>query len=73
MMRGKYFGMNGMLRLCSILQQGKGLIKVNGQPLSLVQPEILRFKVRFLLPHTHHTSCRDNEWNDLPRDGIFGS
>ena len=24
---------------------GKGLIKVNGQPLSLVQPEILRFKV----------------------------
>ena len=28
------------------LQQGKGLIKVNGQPISLVQPEILRFKVR---------------------------
>jgi ribosomal protein S9 len=28
------------------LQQGKGLVKVNGQPLSLVQPEILRFKVR---------------------------
>ncbi|KAI1963264.1 40S ribosomal protein S16 [Ophidiomyces ophidiicola] len=26
-------------------QQGKGLIKVNGQPISLVQPEILRFKV----------------------------
>ncbi|GAB1209851.1 hypothetical protein APSETT445_008639 [Aspergillus pseudonomiae] len=26
-------------------KQGKGLIKVNGQPLSLVQPEILRFKV----------------------------
>ncbi|KAL4935839.1 hypothetical protein BDV06DRAFT_217125 [Aspergillus oleicola] len=25
-------------------QQGKGLIKVNGQPLALVQPEILRFK-----------------------------
>jgi len=24
---------------------GKGLIKVNGQPLSLVQPEVLRFKV----------------------------
>ena len=24
---------------------GKGLIKVNGKPLSLVQPEILRFKV----------------------------
>ncbi|CAL5869627.1 uncharacterized protein PFLUO_LOCUS3857 [Penicillium psychrofluorescens] len=26
-------------------KQGKGLVKVNGQPLSLVQPEILRFKV----------------------------
>jgi ribosomal protein S9 len=26
-------------------QTGKGLIKVNGKPLSLVQPEILRFKV----------------------------
>ncbi|KAL4965601.1 40S ribosomal protein uS9 [Aspergillus stella-maris] len=25
-------------------KQGKGLIKVNGQPLALVQPEILRFK-----------------------------
>jgi ribosomal protein S9 len=29
-----------------ILQAGKGLIKVNGRPLQLVQPEILRFKVR---------------------------
>ena len=27
------------------LQQGKGLIKVNGKPLALMQPEILRFKV----------------------------
>ncbi|PKY01523.1 putative 40S ribosomal protein Rps16 [Aspergillus campestris IBT 28561] len=26
-------------------KQGKGLIKVNGKPISLVQPEILRFKV----------------------------
>ncbi|KAI4733154.1 ribosomal protein S9, partial [Aureobasidium sp. EXF-12298] len=26
-------------------KQGQGLIKVNGQPISLVQPEILRFKV----------------------------
>jgi hypothetical protein len=26
-------------------QAGKGLIKVNGKPLALVQPEILRFKV----------------------------
>jgi len=27
------------------LQAGKGLVKVNGSPLALVQPEILRFKV----------------------------
>ena len=27
------------------MQQGKGLIKVNGKPLALTQPEILRFKV----------------------------
>ena len=27
-------------------QAGKGLVKVNGSPLGLVQPEILRFKVR---------------------------
>jgi len=27
------------------LQQGKGLVKVNGKPLSLVEPQILRFKV----------------------------
>ncbi|MCJ1342329.1 40S ribosomal protein S16 [Peltigera leucophlebia] len=26
-------------------QAGKGLVKVNGKPLSLLQPEILRFKV----------------------------
>jgi small subunit ribosomal protein S16e len=26
-------------------KEGKGLVKVNGKPLSLVQPEILRFKV----------------------------
>ncbi|RQM06438.1 hypothetical protein DH86_00002272, partial [Scytalidium sp. 3C] len=26
-------------------QAGKGLIKVNGKPLSLLQPEVLRFKV----------------------------
>ncbi|KAL2217977.1 putative 40S ribosomal protein Rps16 [Thermoascus aurantiacus ATCC 26904] len=26
-------------------KQGKGLIKVNGRPLSLIEPEILRFKV----------------------------
>lgn len=28
-----------------VLQQGKGLVKVNGKPLSLVEPQILRFKV----------------------------
>ena len=27
------------------LKAGKGLVKVNGSPLALVQPEILRFKV----------------------------
>ncbi|KAF3491090.1 40S ribosomal protein S16 [Arthroderma uncinatum] len=27
-------------------KQGKGLIKVNGQPLALVKPELLKFKVR---------------------------
>jgi small subunit ribosomal protein S16e len=26
-------------------KQGQGLIKVNGQPLSLVEPAVLRFKV----------------------------
>ncbi|KAL1968573.1 hypothetical protein VTN77DRAFT_1783 [Rasamsonia byssochlamydoides] len=26
-------------------KQGKGLIKINGQPLTLIKPEILRFKV----------------------------
>ena len=31
---------------------GKGLIKVNGSPINLVQPEILRFKV-LLLPVLH--------------------
>ncbi|KAI4107405.1 MAG: hypothetical protein L6R37_001636 [Teloschistes peruensis] len=31
-------------------KQGKGLIKVNGKPLSLVQPEILRFKVALPSP-----------------------
>ena len=30
-------------------QAGKGLVKVNGSPLGLVQPEILRFKVRVWL------------------------
>lgn len=34
-----------------IEQAGKGLVKVNGKPLSLLQPEILRFKVRCPLPY----------------------
>lgn len=33
------------LTLWGTKQQGKGLVKVNGKPLSLAQPEILRFKV----------------------------
>jgi small subunit ribosomal protein S16e len=28
-----------------VLKEGKGLIKVNGKPLTLMQPEILRFKL----------------------------
>ena len=32
-------------RLTKTHQSGKGLVKVNGKPLALVQPEILRFKV----------------------------
>lgn len=39
-----------MLTLGLQQQAGKGLIKVNGKPLSLVQPEILRFKVRLEAP-----------------------
>jgi len=35
---------------------GKGLIKVNGSPINLVQPEILRFKVLPLLPTLHSVS-----------------
>ncbi|TVY16296.1 40S ribosomal protein S16 [Lachnellula arida] len=31
--------------LTSWIKAGKGLVKVNGKPLNLVQPEILRFKV----------------------------
>lgn len=48
-----------MLRLFD-LQQGKGLVKVNGQPLNLVQPEILRFKVRFRIPqNTCHLAAEN--------------
>ena len=32
--------------LTTSIQAGKGLVKVNGKPLGLLQPEILRFKVR---------------------------
>jgi ribosomal protein S9 len=43
-------------------QKGKGLVKVNGKPLSLVQPEILRFKVAItpsLHPtYSHHPNSR---------------
>lgn len=42
----------------NVEQAGKGLVKVNGKPLSLLQPEILRFKVSGpvpcpLRPHIH--------------------
>ena len=40
-----FLGIPGLTALTSA-QAGKGLIKVNGSPLALVQPEILRFKVR---------------------------
>ncbi|MCJ1296180.1 40S ribosomal protein S16 [Xylographa carneopallida] len=32
---------------------GKGLVKVNGKPLALMQPEILRFKVNSSVPSPH--------------------
>lgn len=39
-------------------KKGKGLVKVNGQPLSLVQPEVLRFKVSKNAPEYHnHFAC----------------
>jgi hypothetical protein len=45
-------------------QSGNGLIKVNGRPLSLVQPEVLRFKVRtqrniFISPDAHQQARAD--------------
>jgi hypothetical protein len=48
------------------LQQGKGLVKVNGQPLSLVQPEILRFKVRTLAPPTPARQKKKGIHNESP-------
>jgi hypothetical protein len=42
------------MRALTAQQKGKGLVKVNGKPLSLVQPEILRFKVRAHLYRQQH-------------------
>lgn len=39
------FGKKKTATAVALCKQGKGLIKVNGKPLSLVQPQILRFKV----------------------------
>lgn len=40
------FGKKKTATAVAHVKAGSGLIKVNGKPLSLVQPEILRFKVR---------------------------
>ncbi|RKU40301.1 40S ribosomal protein S16 [Coniochaeta pulveracea] len=39
------FGKKRTATAVAIAKQGKGLIKVNGKPLQLVEPSILRFKV----------------------------
>ena len=46
-------------------QAGKGLVKVNGKPLSLTQPEILRFKVR--LPPSSQSQAPSNH---VPVSGL---
>ncbi|CAH0018207.1 unnamed protein product [Clonostachys rhizophaga] len=43
--RVQCFGKKRTATAVAQAQAGKGLIKVNGRPLSLIQPEILRFKV----------------------------
>jgi small subunit ribosomal protein S16e len=43
--RVQCFGKKKTATAVAQTQAGKGLIKVNGRPLQLVQPEILRFKV----------------------------
>ncbi|KAI9750930.1 MAG: copper chaperone [Chaenotheca gracillima] len=43
--RVQCFGKKKTATAVAHCKTGKGLIKVNGKPLSLVQPEILRFKV----------------------------
>lgn len=63
------------------LQQGKGLVKVNGQPLSLVQPEILRFKVRTIhslnqFPRATKEGIRPNrkrqwQWENVHEIGFW--
>jgi len=43
--RVQCFGKKKTATAVAHCKEGKGLVKVNGKPLSLVQPEILRFKV----------------------------
>lgn len=47
-------------------QEGKGLIRVNGKPLHLVQPEILRFKVRFIPWHFENTTQHPTLGDEAP-------
>ncbi|KAI9723123.1 MAG: 40S ribosomal protein S16 [Chrysothrix sp. TS-e1954] len=39
------FGKKKTATAVAFCKQGKGLVKVNGKPLSLVEPQLLRFKV----------------------------
>jgi small subunit ribosomal protein S16e len=55
----------GTLMLICDSQAGKGLVKVNGKPLHLLQPEIMRFKV------SHARQCpgkqRDTAADEEPK------
>lgn len=39
------FGKKKKATAVAICKQGNGLIKVNGRPIDLVQPELLRYKI----------------------------
>ena len=41
------FGRKRAAVAVALCKEGKGLIRVNGQPLHLLEPEVLRVKVRF--------------------------
>lgn len=40
------------------MQKGKGLVKVNGKPLALIQPEVLRFKVTPIKSFSLHEAVK---------------